>query len=210
MSTAKLTPADGYPLQWPDGWERTRHRRRSSYKMPPGSMIEHLSGELRRFSARGVVVSSNVPQTRERTMRLDYRIPDDPGVAVYFTKTDGNGRFVERVLACDKWDRAYDNAYAIGLAIEHMRGMDRCGATQLLERAFSAFGALPPSSAAPVSRPWWDVLGIPQSAIGVLSIAMVEARYRELAAKAHPDRGGSDAAMAELNAARDQAKAHYG
>jgi curved DNA-binding protein CbpA len=36
--------------------------------------------------------------------------------------------------------------------------------------------------------------------------AAIDAAYRELAATAHPDRGGSDAAMARLNLARDQAR----
>jgi hypothetical protein len=40
-------------------------------------------------------------------------------------------------------------------------------------------------------------------------MSMVEARYRELAAKRHPDRTGNGDAMVELNAARDQAREHY-
>ena len=87
---------------------------------------------------------------------------------------------------------------------------NRIGASQVLERAFSAFGALPPSSSAPVVRPWWEVLEIPQSAIGALSLAMVQARFRELTTKNHPDRGGSQALMVELNKAFQQAQEHYG
>jgi curved DNA-binding protein CbpA len=47
------------------------------------------------------------------------------------------------------------------------------------------------------------VLGVGQHA----PRAQIEAAYRELARKAHPDTGGSNAAMARLNAARDAALA---
>lgn len=201
--------ADAFPLQWPEGWARTlAHRRgRARYKLTPDAATGHLVAELGRLGAlrSSVVVSSNVPLRRDGLPYSNGRSPEDPGIAVYWS----TNAFKDRVIACDKWDKVHDNIHAIGLAIEGLRAIDRAGASQILERAFSAFGALPPSSAAPVVRPWWEVLDIPQSAIGVLSIAMVEARYRELATKAHPDRGGSDAAMAELNGAREQAREHY-
>jgi DnaJ-class molecular chaperone len=59
-------------------------------------------------------------------------------------------------------------------------------------------------------RPWWEVFEIPKEAVVALSVGMVEARYRELAAKFHPDRGGNPEAMTELNRARDDARKHYG
>lgn len=202
--------AEAYPLNWPEGWARTPagRRRRAPYKLPPDAATQHLVGELGRLGAikSSVVISTNMPIRRDGLPYANVRAPEDPGVAVYWSTQ----AFKDRAIGCDKWDKLHDNIHAIGLAIAALRAIDRAGASQILERAFSAFGALPPSNAAPVVRPWWDVLDIPQSAIGVLSIAMVEARYRELATKAHPDRGGSDAAMAELNAAREQAKAHYG
>ncbi len=75
-------------------------------------------------------------------------------------------------------------------------------------RAFQAFGALPAAAAAPVTRPWWEVLNFPQDWIAGLTPPLIEARFRELALEAHPDRGGSDAAMAELNRAKADALAH--
>jgi curved DNA-binding protein CbpA len=38
----------------------------------------------------------------------------------------------------------------------------------------------------------------------------IERAYRRLAMERHPDKGGSDAAMAELNAARDEALQELG
>jgi hypothetical protein len=155
---------------------------------------------------RTIIVSSNVPVRNDGLPYSTYRAPEDPGVAVYWsTKALG-----ERVIACDRWDGVHANIRAIGLAVDGLRAMDRAGATQILERAFSAFAALPAASAAPVMRPWWEVLGFPQELIGALSLGVIDARFRELAAKAHPDRGGSAEAMIELNAAREQARAHFG
>jgi hypothetical protein len=131
---------------------------------------------------------------------------DDPGVAVYWSTR----AFKERVIACDKWAYVYDNIHALGLTIAALRSIDRAGATQVLEQAFTAFGALPAAAAAPVARPWWEVFGLPQEAVKLLDLTMCEARYRESARKAHPDAGGSTEAMAELNRAREEMRRHYG
>lgn len=201
--------ANAYPLQWPEGWARTLHRRSAPYKVTLDRAYDELQRSLKLLGALpgSVVVSSNVPPRNAfGTPRNDGATVDDPGVAVYWNTKDHS----ERVVACDKWNTVRDNVRAIGLALEHMRGMDRAGATQIFDRAYQAFGALPAAAAAPVARPWWEVLEIPKAMIGALSLAMVEARYRELATKAHPDRGGSEGAMSELNRARGEAREHYG
>lgn len=203
--------ADSYPLQWPDGWQRTSPggRRSAPYKVDITTAVDELHGVLKRLGALSgsVVLSSNVPPRNALgTPRNDGHNVADPGVAVYWT-TRAHG---ERVVACDKWATVRENVRAIGLALEGLRAMERAGATQILERAFQAFGALPAAAAAPTVRPWWQVLELSEGMIGELDIAMVEARYRKLAAKAHPDHGGSEVAMAELNLAREQARAHYG
>lgn len=60
------------------------------------------------------------------------------------------------------------------------------------------------SEPAPVrgGRQWRGVLGLGH---GPVTRAQVEAAYRRLARERHPDLGGSNAAMVELNAARDAA-----
>lgn len=202
--------AEAYPLAWPEGWARTaaHRRRRAPYKLNPEAATQHLVAELGRLGAikTTVVISTNMPIRRDGLPYANVRAPEDPGVAVYWSTQ----AFKDRAIGCDKWDKLHDNIHAIGLAIAALRAIDRAGASQILERAFSAFGALPASSAAPIVRPWWEVFGFTQAIIGALSMPMVEARYRELASRNHPDRGGSAEAMTELNAAREQAKAHYG
>lgn len=48
---------------------------------------------------------------------------------------------------------------------------------------------------------WSDILGVARGA----TIDQIQKAYRELAMKRHPDRGGSQEQMAELNRARDAA-----
>ncbi len=203
--------ARAFPLQWPEGWKRTAQlqRRRAKYKVTEGRALSETVHSLTLLGAdrRSVVVSTNIPVKQDGLPYANFRRPDDPGVAVYWT-TQAHG---ERVIACDKWLEVHENIRAIGLALEGLRAMERAGATQILERAFSAFGALPAASAAPVTRPWWEVMGFPEALLGSLSLAVVDARYRELAAKLHPDKlgTGSHEAFTELTVARDQARAHY-
>lgn len=115
---------------------------------------------------------------------------NDHGVAVYFER---EGK--QMVFACDRWDRVQDNLRAIHKTIEAMRGVERWGASDMMERAFSAFEALP----APKTP--WEILGVQRGA----SEAEIQSAYRNKARMAHPDSGGSTAAMAEVNAARDAA-----
>lgn len=195
-----------YPLQWPEGWRRTPSRRHSPFKINADVALKLLYDELRRFGARQPVVSSNLPVRGDgRIYSGQPSLLPDPGVAVFYS-TD---KFKEQTLACDRWVSVHHNMYAIARTIESWRRIDRDGASQILERSFQAFGALPAAPDAKPKLPWWEVLGLPSEALKFVTAAMVEAQYRELAAKAHPDRGGSDAAMAELNAARAEAKQHF-
>lgn len=199
-------PASNYPLQWPDGWKRTSSRRQSPFKINNDVALDMLYGELRRFGARQVVVSSNLPVRSDgRIYANQPSLLPDPGIAVYYS-TD---KFKEQTLACDRWVSVHHNMYAIARTIESWRRIERDGASQILERSFTAFGALPPSSNAKPKRPWWEVLGLPKEALSFATLVMVEAQYRDLASKAHPDRGGNADAMTELNGARDEAKQHF-
>ena len=51
---------------------------------------------------------------------------------------------------------------------------------------------------------WWQVMGFESGPPG--SLAVVERRFRRLAALAHPDRGGSEEQMQRLIRARHQAR----
>ncbi len=90
---------------------------------------------------------------------------------------------------------------------QRLLAIERAGATQILERAYSAFGCL--TGAESTARPWWEVFGVPQTTINAVSVAVMNARYRELARKAHPDTAEVLEAMRELNRARDEMRQHY-
>jgi DnaJ-class molecular chaperone len=81
------------------------------------------------------------------------------------------------------------------LAIEAIRSIERHGGQTMMERAFSGFTALP------ASKSCWEILGLSPSA----SVQAIKAQFTVKAKTAHPDVGGSDAAMAELIAAREEA-----
>jgi hypothetical protein len=99
------------------------------------------------------------------------------------------------VFACDKWRTVQDNMRAIQRTIEAIRGIERWGASEMMERAFAAFEALPPPKSC------WDILGVRPGS----PRDEIEAAYRAKAKRTHPDAGGSTTAMADLNRARSEA-----
>ncbi len=191
--------AERYPLTWPPGWKRTpAHRRKSSsYKVSETTARDALLRSLKLLGARNVIVSTNIELRLDGLPYANRRTPDDVGVAVYWTR---NGR--EEVIACDSWRTIRENYRAIGLAVEALRQLERCGASEVLERAFTGFAALPaPQGAKP--RGWRDVLGF--HPLTRPSRDEIEARFRELVREAHPDHGGTNEAFRELVEAKRQA-----
>jgi hypothetical protein len=189
-----LSGIQAYPLAWPMGWQRTRSPRRSPYKLPLEKALQSLTGELRLFRAKDFVVSCNV-RPRLAGLPHDAVAPKDPAVAVYWE--DQQGR--PRVMACDAWDSVRANVRAVTLTINALRQIERSGATQLLERAFTGFAALP----ADATGSWRQVFEWPPEE--PVTSATVATRYRQLARVRHPDGGGTHEALIQLNRARDEA-----
>ena len=161
--------------------------------MPLGRARDHLMNEIRLLGGRSPVLSSNLRLRQDELPYANQREPEDPGVAVYFTY---KGK--QHCFACDDWNRVRDNVRAIGKTIEALRGIERWGTGDMLERAFQGFEALPNP------QQWWHVMGF--ESFNHLTPEIVEDRYRELSMQRHPDRGGTAEQMAELNWARDQAR----
>lgn len=183
-----------YPLAWPDNWPRTSEAARksgSAFKTTWDKARRNLGHELRLLGAQHVVVSSWLPlrldgQPRSDHARMKIR---DPGVAVYF---EYRGR--PMVMARDAYDNCFANLHSIGLAIEHLRGLERHGGAVMLERAFEGFAALPP----PAKRDHWSTLGIKPTR----DLGEILAAFRRLAKERHPDNGGDADAMRDLINAR--------
>lgn len=203
---------DGWPLYWPDGWTRTEKwkRQRSRYETHFVKARDVVVKQLKLMGGRGPVISTNIPLRQDGLPLANMREPADPGVAVYWNESkwpNGSDKQVitTRVLACDKWVTVRENLRAIGLTIEALRSIDRAGASQVLDRAFMGMTALPASTG---HRHWRDVLkldGLPHA-----TWEHVEVAYKLLALERHPDRGGTNEQMVELNRARDEARQELG
>lgn len=199
---------DAYPLVWPEGWPRTpadkRVPGRGNFVRGRGQWSggsgrrewtfaearDELLAELKRFGALEAVLSSNYPLDRTGTAVERGRAPDDQGIAVYFRR---RGR--DFAMAHDGWREASSNMRSLALSLDGLRQVERHGGGAMLDRAFQGFVALPrPKSC-------WEVLGLQPGA----SPAEIRAAWRARIADVHPDQGGSQAAAAELNAARDAA-----
>lgn len=91
---------EAYPLNWPDGWVRTRpvHRRgNSTWKKTFGAYRDHLISEIERLKATSLVLSTNIPVNLRGLPREGYN-PPDPGVAVYFGREQQDDRTWRDVL----------------------------------------------------------------------------------------------------------------
>jgi len=180
-----------FPLCWPEGWERTKAKKTSQFKQTVYTASENLKGELSRMGARGVILSTSIPLRKDGMPLSRPPVDGDHGAAVYFTRK-GN----PLCLACDQYYQVADNIQALAKTVEAMRGIERWGSTDLLDRAFTGFAALPSRAS------WSEVLMVPATA----TRAQIEAAYRSLSKKLHPDVGGSHEEMAALNAAYEEAK----
>lgn len=151
--------------------------------------MENVRTSLRLFARdsgkdiTGIVISSNYT--------LGVHNPTDPGVSIWFT-WDG----LQVCIPVDRYSKIEANLQAIHHVLEARRTELRHGTLALVRASFQGFRALPN----PGAKPWRQILG------DLPTVSAVEAKYRELATAAHPDRGGSTDAMAELNKARDAAK----
>jgi hypothetical protein len=184
--------ADAFPLQWPAGWERSRLQISSRFETNTTKALLLLKGEVNRLGGRSLVISTNVPLRADGVMRAD-REPVDPGVAVYFQR---NNKPV--VFACDKFDVVRDNLLAIAKTIEAMRGIERWGASEMMERAFSGFKGLPETASE--GEDCWKVLNLP----AMSPQHLVTLVHRDLVRKLHASSASSED-FARVNVARDDA-----
>ena len=198
---------DAYPLCWPAGQPRTPHysREEGQFKGKLAQSRDELVDEIDRLlngrtTAYRVdaVISTNMPARKDGGgMLASASEPSDPGVAVYFKR---KGK--QHCIACDRYNRVWKNLKAITKTIEAMRGIERWGSKELLDRAFTGFEALPaPGEGSGANA--WKVLGIEPGS----SSPAIEAAFRALAKQCHPDTGGSSESWHRLQDARRDALA---
>lgn len=182
-----------YPLQWPPLKPRAQRRTTNrNFKTSFAKSRDLCLAEIRRLEGTEMVVSTNIPLKKGTdvpyAVEWGKTIPD-PGVAVYFKR---KGK--EMCFACDCYNHVQDNMHAIALTINALRGIARWGTGDMMEAAFRGFTAIPEKTG---GTSWWDILGVPVNA----SAEMIKRAYRDKAFDRHPDQGGSNEAMAELNQA---------
>ncbi len=204
-----------FPLAWPAHRPRTKNRKSGPFKQqrndtsytshkPIGvpAAMDRLDAELERLGAKLPILSSNVETRLDGRPRAD-RNPTDPGVALYFQM---GGK--PHTMACDTYYEVAQNIAALAAHIEATRKIERLGVATAAE-VLHAFTSLPPPASAPVAKTWREVLGFtphfPDGLSPAEAAGVVRERWKDRATAAHPDRGGTDAAMSELNAARDAA-----
>lgn len=185
-----------HPLTWPTTFPRAKYREKGAFKTALPAAIKNVQQSLRMFAQdsgkklENLVISSNVS--------LGVDAPADPGVAVWFT-WDG----LQVVIPVDRYLSVASNLQAIHHILEARRVELRHGTLALVRATFQGFLALP----APAAKSWRETLGVE----GVPSAQELQQAYRRASSAAHPDRpGGSNDAMAAINAAYDQAKKALG
>lgn len=194
-----------FPLAWPVGQPRTKHRRNATFKVGLRKSIDDLQRGLDLLQARNLVLSSNLPLRLDGTIVMSGSEPSDPAVAVYFDRFVADTVSSTRVsrsfvIACDAYLAVRWNVRAIGATVDALRAIERHGATSMLEQAFSGFAALPPGPAAAypsLLEPWWIVLAVSPEA----TLEQITEAYRSKAFDNHPDRGGSTLATIQINQA---------
>ena len=102
------------------------------------------------------------------------------------------------VFACDRYRKIEHNIRAIGKTIEALRGIERWGASDMLERAFTGFEALPQLP----DESWWEVLGLQEDS----AWEVIEKKVRELRWSNHPDRGGDEYQFKKVDKALGEVK----
>lgn len=189
-----------YPVNWPVGRPRTATRKPALFNSGGktllfdqavarlGHQVDAVTPRGHAWRMRELTLSTNFELRADGRPRRDRGTPSDPGVAFFF-ELDGK----PHLLACDRWDTIAGNIAAIAAHIEALRGQERWGVATLHE-AFAGHVALP------APEQWWQVMSLRHDA----SAEDIKARYRQLAHAAHPDTGGSEAAMARLNAAKTE------
>lgn len=135
----------------------------------------------------------------------EYRMPprgkgsyDESALIIFYVNDE------KHELKCSRFQRYRQNLRALYLILDELRLAHERGILSELARAAVAF--LPAGSVETRKRPWYEVLQVTPTT----SPEVAKASYQALAKQRHPDGGGSDEAMRELNAAWEEFEAARG
>lgn len=197
---------DAFPLTWPYGHARTPpHRRvRAPFRLGQGALArirDAVIHEVELLGGKNIILSTDIPIRKDGLPYARMRNPDDPGAAIYWhdpvTKTD-------QVVAIDRWDLIAHNLRAIEKTINALRGIERWGGAEIMNRAFRGFSQLAPAD----HEDWRAVFNFPYGTKP--PFGEVREKFLELARQAHPDRGGDAKEMTRLTTALEAARRELG
>lgn len=195
MPILSLSDVSEFPLCWPENKPRVSQRQRPPfYGTTLAKSLREIEDEMRRYRAARYVVSMT-PVYR--------RAGGDPAAAVWFEiKPRAASAAQLRVIACDKYDFIEDNLHAIALTLHGLRAFERYGTYTQDQALEGARAALPPPAGASEIN-WRAVLGAVQEGLDKIdALAIVNARYRRMAAEA----GGDENELRRLNLAVEKAR----
>lgn len=187
-----------YPLAWPAHKPRTPWNQRKigqfvadAKLITRAAAIKRVESELTRLGGVYGILSSDLVLRQDGQPHLGKGEPYDPGACLYFQMNSK-----PYAMACDTYTTLAQNIAAIANHIAATRAIERYGVATAAE-TLQAFQALP----APGGRHWTAVLGLERGA----TADQIKSAHRRLMLDHHPDRGGSDRKMGEINRARDEA-----
>lgn len=124
---------------------------------------------------RGARLTAQWQEEQDRNVILSFNMP--------------GGKHVN--LSMSKQNRAVDNLRVLYLAVEDMRMNEKRGIAEVVQSAYMQLGE------GTTERNPYEVLGLMSNA----PLEVAEASYKARVKVAHPDAGGSDEQMKELNEA---------
>lgn len=174
--------AEAYPLHWPTGWPKitNNHSREwAPFKTSFATARDELMHELELMGACNIVLSTDVELRNDGLPYASRKEPEEPGAAIYFEY-----QHKSMVFACDRWLGVKNNVQALRKTVNAIRGIERWGASDMMERAFSGFQALTDQS----SGEWWAILGVSPTA----THREVQKAHQKKRRDSHPDKPGGN------------------
>jgi hypothetical protein len=200
---------------WPRAFTKTR--KVSQFRADWVDTLAKLKYEIDRLQGRSVVIQTAIPerQIRQDGMPFLQAQAAHPGVIVSFQSLHGPLSY-----PCDTYLEWKDNVRAIALSLEALRAVDRHGVTQGGEQ-YVGFKALPQGAgntesdeAEKAARLLCTATGKTFSGTHVSAVMRdrksLDTAYQEATRRVHPDAGGDNQAMADVNKAYAFLKARMG
>jgi len=190
-----------HPLYWPEGWKRNKSPENSRFG--DHSIKKAIDMVLHQLHHMGtpnymVIFSTNLKLRNDGLPYSSQKEPIDSGVSVWW-KT-GNKWEEQKVMAVDDYNTCSENLWAIAKTLEALRGIERWSSSEIINRTFKGFTALPP----PSGGGWCVILQC-----DVNDFDLAKHNYMRLRSKHHSDNGGDPILYNQVQEAWKECKEHF-